>query len=150
MTIKQILVPIDFSEPSLAGLDYAIELSRTFKASVLVLFVVEVIYYAGESLGLLLDDQRRRARADLDRLAGTLAKRRVKFDTLLETGLPAQAIADTAHKRKIDLIVMATHGRTGLSHMLLGSVAERVVRTAPCPVLTIPSHKPARRAATKR
>jgi len=138
MTVKRILVPIDFSGPSLAGLDYAVELSQRVNATLLVVFVVEVIYYAAENVGRLLEEQRRLAETDLARLADRFARRGVEIETVLETGLPAQAIVDVARRRDVDLIVMATHGRTGFSHLFLGSVAEKVVRSAPCPVLTVP------------
>ncbi|HUI28160.1 MAG TPA: universal stress protein [Candidatus Kryptonia bacterium] len=144
MTIKRILVPIDFSEPSLAGLDYAVELSRRLNAALVVILVLEVLYYAAENVGRLLEEQRRLAEVDLARLADRFARRGVELETVLETGLPAQAIVETARKRDVDLIVMATHGRTGFSHLLMGSVAEKVVRTAQCPVLTVPTHQPRR------
>ena len=141
MTIKRILVPIDFSEPSLKGLHRAVALSQHFGATLLVLFVAEVIYYAAENVGRLLEDQRRQAESELAELKARLAQQGVKLQTLLETGVPAQAIVDAARRHSVELIVMATHGRTGLSHLLMGSVAEKVVRTAACPVLTIPTSR---------
>ncbi len=145
MTIKRILVPIDFSDTSLWALDYAIEFGKPFRPEVVVLFVVEPVYYAtpaelygpATNVSALLDEQRRIGAEQLARLARDLKKRRVKSRALLQTGTPYQVIVDTAKRVKADLIVMATHGRTGLSHMLLGSVAERVVRGAVCPVLTV-------------
>jgi nucleotide-binding universal stress UspA family protein len=68
----------------------------------------------------------------------------IGIETVLVDGTPADVIVDEAGKRHSDLIVMATHGRTGLSHILIGSVAERVVRTAPCPVLTVRTPTPKR------
>lgn len=150
MTIKRILVPIDLSDASLAGLDYAVELSRAMKATLLVIFVVEMLYYAAENLGRLLVDQQRLAEADLARLAARFARRGIELEIIVETGVPAQSITDAARKRHVDLIVMTTHGRTGFSHLLMGSVAEKVVRGAPCPVLTVPTRPPKRRAARSR
>jgi nucleotide-binding universal stress UspA family protein len=146
MKIKRILVPVDFSSHSLAALDYAAELGTRFGAQLFVLHVVEpIVYYtapdfaggAGAATADLIDEQQRCGRAQLVRLERRYAKRRVALRAFLQTGTPHQAIADTATQTKADLIVMATHGHTGLSHLLMGSVAERVVRVAACPVLTL-------------
>ncbi len=134
--IKRILVPVDFSPASLAGLQYAIELGKPFDAVVTILFVVEPLYSAGD-MGLLLEEGQRRGREELDRLEQRLKKRGVECRAMVQIGTPYQVIADAAVRQKADLIVMATHGRTGLSHLVMGSVAERVVRTARCPVLTV-------------
>jgi nucleotide-binding universal stress UspA family protein len=150
MMIKRILVPMDFSSHAERALEYAVEMAKPFKAEVAVVHVFEPIYYAapdlagaGPALGAIIDEQQKSARAQLQRLEARYAKRRVALRGFLQTGPPAPAIGDTAKRFKADLIVMGTHGRTGLAHVLLGSVAEQVVRTAPCPVLTL-------RAATKR
>jgi nucleotide-binding universal stress UspA family protein len=154
MKIKRILVPIDFSTHAQGALDYAIEFAKPFKAELLVLHVVEPIYYAvpdftggaAASMGSLLEEQRQSARAELVRLEHTYAKRRVRLRTLLQTGVTAyEAIVATAKKLKADMILMATHGRTGLTHLLMGSVTEHVVRTASCPVLTVRVAKGSRR-----
>jgi nucleotide-binding universal stress UspA family protein len=145
MTIKRILVPVDFSTTSLQALDYAIDFSRSFGAEMVVVSVIEPFYSAmptdlygpAANTAMLLDSQRQAAREEMIRLEGTLRKRRVPFRTTVQVGVPFQVIVDEAKRRKVDLIVMSTHGRTGLSHALLGSVAEKVVRTAECPVLTI-------------
>jgi nucleotide-binding universal stress UspA family protein len=136
MTIKRILVPVDFSKASLAGLDYAIRLARQFNAAVAVLFVIEPLYYAGD-LGLFLEEQQRFGREQLSRLAVRLKKRRLKCRTSVQTGVPYQVIADEAERWHADLIVLATHGRSGFSRLAMGSVAAKVVRTAGCPVLTV-------------
>lgn len=159
--IKRILVPVDFSDPSLRALDYAIEFSRPLKSHLILLHVVEPVYYpmAADMYGVGLDlsnvyeDIERAARAQLSRLAGKLRVRRVAVRTLLSLGTAHQVIVESAKKLKADLIIMATHGRTGLSHVLMGSVAERVVRTAACPVLTVPgrpSGTPTRTRSTRR
>jgi nucleotide-binding universal stress UspA family protein len=134
--IKRILVPTDFSDASLAGLEYALDLAERFKAEVVVLFVVEPLYSAGD-LGLLLEEAQRRGHEELSRLASRLKRRGVACRTMLQIGTPYQVIATAAARERADLIVMATHGRSGLSHFVMGSVAERVVRTARCPVLTV-------------
>jgi nucleotide-binding universal stress UspA family protein len=157
MTIKRILVPVDFSPNSLHALEYAVEFAKPFKASLAILFVVEPIAYAmpdfaggAAVIGGLLDQQQRSARTQLRRLEERYAKRRIALRALLQTGSAYQAIADTAKQTKADLIVMATHGRTGLSHLLLGSVAERVVRAATCPVLTLHPGRMRRRRSTRK
>lgn len=136
MTIKRILVPVDFSKASLAGLDYAVQLAKRFKATLAVLFVVEPLYYAGD-LGLFLEEQQRFGREELSRLSSRLKKRHLKCRTVVQTGVPYQMIAAEAERWNADVIVLATHGRSGLSHLVMGSVAEKVVRTARCPVLTL-------------
>ena len=154
--IKRILVPVDFSNTSLQALDYAVEFGKPFRAEIVVLFVVEPIYFTAPAdlyaptanTGILLDEQRRIGREQLARLAADLKKRRVDARTILQTGTAHQTITDLAKRLKADLIIMATHGRTGLSHVVLGSVAERVVRHAHCPVLTVRGAK--RRKAAKR
>ena len=150
--IKRILVPVDFSDTSLQALEYAIEFGKPLKAEIVVVFVVEPVYFTAPTelyapaanVGMLLDEQRRIGREQLTRLAAGLQKRRINARTVLQTGTAYQVITDTAKRLKVDLIVMATHGRTGLSHVLLGSVAERVVRTAQCPVLTVRGGKRSR------
>ena len=158
MTIKRILVPVDFSAPSLAALAYAVTFAKPFKARLSVLFVVEPVYSAvpgladGATAAMadLFDQQRRSARAQLVRLEQRYAKRGIKLRALLQTGAAHRAIVDAAKQTKADMIIMATHGRTGLSHFLMGSVAERVVRSATCPVLTLRAGSGVRRAAPRR
>jgi universal stress protein A len=151
MAIQRVLVPVDFSAPSLQAVDYAVDFARPLDAEIVVLFVVEPIYsvtagdlYAPSSeLTALMQEQRRQGREQLAELDARLKKRYPKVRTVLEDGLAYQAIVAAAHKLKADIVVMATHGRTGLSHLFMGSVAEKVVRTAGCPVLTV-------RAAARR
>jgi universal stress protein A len=152
MAIKRILVPTDFSPDSLHALAYARDLSRAFHAELLLLHVVDQTYLAGApglrvanpALAKLLDDQWQIAKTHMARLGADLESKGQRLQTLTKRGSPAQVIADAAKRAAADLIVMGTHGRTGLSHVLLGSVAEKVVRTAACPVLTV------RRAVGKR
>jgi nucleotide-binding universal stress UspA family protein len=157
MKLRRILVPVDFSTHSVRALDYAAELGKPFKAELTVLYVIEPIYYtvpdfagAGAALAGVLEEQRTGGREQLLRLERRYAKRRITLRGLLQTGAPHQAICDTARRLKVDLIVMATHGRTGLLHVLMGSVAERVVRVASCPVLTLRPAGAVRRRAVRR
>ena len=138
MAIKRILVPVDLSDASLQALDYAAKFAQPLGAALVVLFVVEPLYYTG-GFGLILEEQQRAGREALSRLERLLEKRRVQSRAMVRTGAPYQVIGQEARKQKADLIIMATHGRTGVSHLMLGSVADKVVRTAPCPVLTVRS-----------
>jgi len=140
--IKRILVPIDFSEPSLAALRFAIDLARTLKARLEIVHVVEAATYApmiGAAVDLdkLREHQERTAQRGLARLAADLRRRRVRCRTALRIGAAPSTIVDLAKRSAADLIVMATEGRHGVGRLLLGRIAERVVRSAECPVLTV-------------
>ena len=147
MPIKRVLVPVDFSGDSLNALAYARALVKPFKAEVMLVHVIEPIYYAAPAdmymtspnLATIIDEQQRLAAQRLNRIAADLAKQGLRARTVLKTGSPAQVIIETARRSGIDLIVMATHGHTGLAHLFMGSVAEKVVRTATCAVLTVRS-----------
>jgi nucleotide-binding universal stress UspA family protein len=142
--ITRILVPTDFSTTADAALEYAVTLAERFGASLQMLhvlndpFVVDGIgaeAYIPETPALrnaMLKDAR-------ERLRHRAAPREpeVPIETEVLFGHGARTIAEYAAERGVDLIVMGTHGRTGFAHLLLGSVAERLVRTAPCPVLTV-------------
>ena len=157
MAIKRILVPIDFSDDSLKALAYARDFGKPFGAELCVLYVVEPIYYAAPAdmyatspnMAMLIDEQRRVGAQQLARINADLKKKGERVRTLQKTGSAAQSVVDTAKSIKADLIIMGTHGRTGLAHMLMGSVAERVVRMAHCPVLTV-RREAAKKAARKR
>lgn len=151
ITLKRILVPTDFSETSDAALAYGRALARTFGASVDVVHVAENIFtraFAGEGYVAIVPelqaDLERSARDRLDQLL--IDNDEPKLDTkgvVLTSNATALEIVTYAKSRGIDLIVMGTHGRSGVAHVFMGSVAERVVRTAPCPVLTVrhPEHE---------
>ena len=143
MHIERILVPIDFSTNSMHALAAALSLTQRFGAELLLLHVVEPVYaaepnMASADLTTLLDAQERTADERLVRILASLGTHGQHARILVECGVPAQVIMEVARRTATDLIVIATHGRTGLSRMLIGSVAERVVRRAGCPVLTVP------------
>lgn len=141
----RILVPTDFSAASDAALEYARTLAQKFGSALHILHVLEDPYttgaFATELYAPLPAETRDALAQDAQaRLAERAAAANLEPDrvvTMLAPGLDTRAIVDYAADNGIDLIVMGTHGRRGVSHLLLGSVAERVVRTAPCPVLTV-------------
>jgi nucleotide-binding universal stress UspA family protein len=151
ITLKKILVAADFSEPSDAALAYGRELARTFAASLTVLHIVDnILTRAYGAEGVVLVDQ------ELQREIETSAQRQVDgllFDEdrqalgavglVITSNSPSAAIVTYARDASVDLIVMGTHGRGAIAQLLMGSVAERVVRIAPCPVLTVrhPEHE---------
>ncbi|MFN8624543.1 MAG: universal stress protein [Candidatus Binatia bacterium] len=145
MAIKRIVVPIDFSKDSRDALAYATEFAAAFGAEVALLHVVEPIYSAAPAdmytananVAALLEQQGRVAETQLRRIAAGVEKKGRRVRTAIKTGAAAKVIVDSAKKDRADLIIMATHGRTGLAHMFMGSVAEKVVRGAACPVLTV-------------
>jgi universal stress protein A len=153
--IRKILVPLDFSPPSDHALTYAKALAAEFGASLHVLHVIEdrlmtgpwpVEVYLGElprlREGLIKDAESR----TLDCLKA-IEKSGIQATGEVLIGGPFQTIVDLALTSGVDLIVMGTHGRTGITHLLIGSVAERVIRHAPCPVLVVRERNTAERAA---
>jgi nucleotide-binding universal stress UspA family protein len=144
-SINRILVPVDFSPPSERAVRYATTLANRFGARVALLHVVEDPFVTGAwqseafvpNVPELLNDLITAARGHLGDLKKSLAAHGFVVETDVITGQPARAIVEHASTGGFDLIVMGTHGRTGLSHALMGSVAERVVQRAPCPVLTV-------------
>jgi nucleotide-binding universal stress UspA family protein len=143
MEIRQILAPTDFSEFSKQAVTRAFELAHTFGAKLTLLHVIELPAYPIEgfvppSMGAtLLEDLEQQAERDLAQVLPETSGAKAEVTRQVVVGIPYHKIIEVAAAEKVDLIVMATHGRTGLSHLFMGSVAERVVRTAPCPVLTI-------------
>jgi universal stress protein A len=147
-TITRILVPTDFSTTADAALDFAKSIARTFGASLHLVHVFEDPVVAGgfpeafaplppNMRAALIDD----ANTQLANRVSDAERERFKATTKVVGGLGAAAIVEYAQEHDIDLIVMGTHGRTGMAHLLIGSVAERVVRLAPCPVLTVHADK---------
>jgi universal stress protein A len=141
MEMRQILAPTDFSEFSKQAGQCAYEWAQTFGAKLWLLHVVELPSYPIEGFVPartgLLEDLQRQASLDLAQVLLEAQGAKVEITRQVVVGIPYRTIVEVARTEKVDLIVMATHGRTGLSHLFMGSVAERVVRTAPCPVLTM-------------
>jgi len=147
-TFTKILCPVDFDQNSLKTLGFACELAREERNATLdVLHVVPIPL--GPEVAIPFDKLEGRARLRLERLARKRIDPKLRHTFHVTTGDPGGEVVHLAEQIGADLIVMATHGRRGLRRFLLGSVAERVVREAPCPVLTI-KPKARGRAATSR
>ena len=143
VSISKVLVPIDFSDYSKSALKYAVNFAKIFKADMFLIYVVEPIIYPPDfSMGQIAipsvsTEWDERARDELDKLAKTEISSDVYVKTIIKTGKPFVEIIDTATEENIDLIIIATHGHSGVEHILFGSTAEKVVRKASCPVLTL-------------
>jgi nucleotide-binding universal stress UspA family protein len=141
---KRVLAPTDFSAHSEKAVRYACALAEKFEAELHLINVLSEIIPAGPDPFLMpvmppefYQENEARARETLRSVVQTSWSKPAKLVTEVRWGNPVEAIVDYAREARIDLIVIATHGRTGLSHVLLGSVAERIVREASCPVLTV-------------
>jgi nucleotide-binding universal stress UspA family protein len=141
--LNRILVPIDFSEHSRKALQYAIPFAEQFKASIDLLYVVEpTIYPADFSFGQVgfpnvEDELRQRGAEELKSLIAKEIGKRVPAKQVIRTGKAFYEIREYAREESVDLIIIATHGHSGVEHVLFGSTAEKVVRHAPCPVLVV-------------
>ncbi len=145
LCLRKILVPIDFSDCSRKALRYAVAFAKQFDATVILLHVVQLSYSGAEFAALdfpLIEQQMVEASSrEILALANAEVGSSLPFGTLVKTGHPPTEIAATARKLEVDLIIISTHGYTGLKHVFLGSTAENVVRHAPCPVLTVREHE---------
>jgi nucleotide-binding universal stress UspA family protein len=150
LKIKTILHPTDFSESSKHAMNYAIALTEEFQAKLCVLHVIEEISSAlyfdmlqAPPLMQLMLDIEKRAREALDEILPAEVRGKLPAEYVIRKGVPFLEILRCAEEVKADMIVLGTHGRTGLKHALFGSVAEKVVRKAVCPVLSVrhPEHK---------
>jgi nucleotide-binding universal stress UspA family protein len=152
LNLKKILYPTDFSEYSLAALSYAVRLAQQNDAELFCLHVVEMPqeeYLTSEYMVPLNvphvpeDKVLRNARARMERFMAENMSGVDRVTSRVLTGIPFIEIIRYAREQSIDLIVIGTHGHSALAAMLLGTVAEKVVRKAPCPVLTVrhPEHK---------
>ena len=146
MALRNILVATDFSEPSNVALAYGRDLARNYNARLHVMHVVDDVTRYGTEIGAALpalqEDLVKVARRDLDARLTEEDRRQLNAVAVAETGANiAAAICGYAKNNAIDLIVTGTHGRGVVQHFLMGSVADRVVRSAPCPVLTVHAHE---------
>jgi nucleotide-binding universal stress UspA family protein len=139
--VRHILVPHDFSDMAEHALAYALELADKLGARVTIMHAYEIPAYGFPEGPALTTDVvgqiHRAAKAALDGIASRVRRPSREVGTELRNGKAWSEIDAVAKEMNVDLIVMGTHGRRGIARALLGSVAEKVVRTAPCPVLTI-------------
>lgn len=147
VNIKNILCPIDYSVYSEMALKYAIEFAEKYQAKLYLMHVLDIRVYDINDPDLynvnIIDEETiNKLRERLLKCVNEDAKNKISVEAIIIQGVPFAEIIKAAKECKIDLIVLGTHGRTGLSHAIMGSVAEKVVRKAPCPVLTIrhPEH----------
>lgn len=147
--ISRILVPTDFSECSTEALEYAMSLAKPFQADLILTHVIEPFPGAAVNGIAFINFEERlipEARALLDKFSQRPLEEELSVETHLTRGIPSREISTLAEREGADLIVMGTHGRTGINHLMAGSVAEKVVRLSHCPVLTVHS----RAAASKQ
>jgi universal stress protein A len=145
MQIRSILLPTDFSECGNYALSYAASLARSFGASIICVHVIEpmvpTVGYSGMTEPLpiadITDQLENSAEHELPRIAEREECAGLEIEELIVHGDAASEIVRVARERKVDLIVVSSHGRTGLGRILFGSTAEAVVRHAPCPVLVV-------------
>lgn len=143
ISLNRILAPTDLSECAAAGVKYACILAERFEAELVLFHAAQEFDVAASATEFgfppverLREEMDQYARTKLEKLPeGAWSIR--KITRVVQWGIPWRAITSFAEEAEIDLIVLGTHGRSGLSHLFLGSVAERVVRAAPCPVLTV-------------
>jgi nucleotide-binding universal stress UspA family protein len=147
MTTQHILVPVDFSGYAEQALEYAIELARKLPARLTLLHVIHTMPMGGADGGVALpysylQELETEAQQKMETYRQRVQEAGLEGTALVVHGVPFESIVDTARDQHVALIVMGTQGRTGLAHLFLGSVAEKVVRLAPCPVLVTRGPQP--------
>lgn len=141
--VDKILVPTDFSENSKNAIKYAVAYAQKFNAELIFIYVIEpVIYPSDFGLGQVPINRmdleiHTKAEEELKKLMENSIPKNVKGNYVVKTGKPFVEIIKLAQESKCDLIIMSTHGHSGIEHILFGSTAEKVVRKSPIPVLTI-------------
>ena len=140
--IEKILVPVDFSEHASKAIDVAVGLARVFGSKITLLHCYQINVGGVSPYGLVIPESldrnvRDAASRKLSELRSKVEAAGVGVEDVVTPIFPSEAICNKAEELSADLIVMGTRGLTGLRHVLLGSVAERTIRTAPCPVLTV-------------
>ncbi len=139
---KKILCPVDYSVCSKEALKYAAFLAQRDKAKLYLIHVIDIRMYGHEAplsfeMPRPSEETLKKVREDLANTILKETRAKLEIETMVTMGIPAVEIINAAKEKGIDLIVMGTHGRTGIAHVVIGSVAENVVRKAPCPVLTV-------------
>lgn len=142
MQMKKILVATDFSPFSERAVDYAVGMAVKFDSDVLLVHVIESLNYSLTDTMTVVGHEKAlsvTAKALLENLVKQVIEKKRSVRSFLVSGTPYREIIKKAQEEDVDLIVVGTHGRTGVEHFLLGSVAEKVIRLAACPVLTVPA-----------
>ena len=143
MQIKTILFPTDFSNGARAAMDHAVSLAMDYQAKLILLYVIQDIsiaeWYIPSTLAVAdrTEDMRKSASQEMDKWVADVSAKVNDVEKMVARGVPFVEIIKTAKEKSADLIVIGTHGRTGIDHLLFGSTAEKVVRKAACPVLTV-------------
>lgn len=143
MQIKTVLFPTDFSQGARAAMDYAVSLAQDYKAKLILLYVIQDIsiaeWYIPSSISAadLVEDMQKSAEQEMEKWGSEVGANVAMVERIVTRGVPFVEIIRIAKEQNADLIVIGTHGRTGIDHMLFGSTAEKVVRKSPCPVLTV-------------
>ncbi len=142
--VRRILVPLDFSRHADPVLDWALHLAEEHRSAIALLHVYHLPVEFQQLEGAYLpadfwSNVKQEAEQQLERYAERVRARGIEVEAVVREGYPATVIVDEIESLDIDLVVIGTHGRTGLKHLLLGSIAERVVQHAPCPVLSVKS-----------
>jgi len=145
--IRRILVPLDFSEHADSILEWAAHLAQEHGSTLILMHAYHLPVEFQQMEGAYLPAEfwtqvKTEAEKALEGHAAKLRPQGITVEIEVVEGYPATAIEEEAARRQVDLIVIGTHGHTGLKHLLLGSVAERVVQKAPCPVLTVKTQEP--------
>jgi nucleotide-binding universal stress UspA family protein len=147
IALKNILVATDFSEPSAVALNYGRDMARSYDATLHVMHVIEdLLALHGPEIGFAMSDVERNieaaVRRDLDAAVTASDHQLLDVRTVItRASNVSHSITEYAKHNAIDLIIVGTHGRNAFHRFLIGSVAERVMRTAPCPVLTVRAHE---------
>lgn len=145
LEVKTILVPVDFSDNSLAALRYSIRFAARFGAALRIIHVIEPPTFMSniQNVPLVLSNEQVAAQThkELDSLVASHVPDSITSSKVVRTGVPYDEIVSEARQTGVDLIIIATHGYSGLKHAVMGSTAERVVRHAPCPVLVVRESK---------
>ena len=147
MVIKRILVPTDFSETAKHALSYGVSFGKEYEAEVLLLHVVETLAvgYASDvfpvPMAEVFDEIAGYAKTEIGKLAAEIKGKGVAVREMVVQGKPSAEIVRIALEEQVDIIVVGTHGKGMLDQALFGSTAERVIRRAPCPVLTCRLHE---------
>jgi len=143
MQINTILFPTDFSQGARVAMDHAVSLARDYNAKLILLYVIQDIsvseWYIPSSLSVadLVEDMQKSAWQEMEGWAAEVSSKIEDIEKIVLRGVPFVEIVKIAREKSADLIVIGTHGWTGIDHILFGSTAEKVVRKSPCPVLTV-------------